>query len=355
MPRALVALRHIAVTNPFELITPLLVFAITFGAGWLVRSLVRKALRTWTARTESRTGMILQEALRTPSWIWVLILAVHLAVVGSDLPDRVLAPTTNILAGLWIVSITLMCMRLARDMVRFYGGQIPGALPVTTLTQNLAQIAVVILGLLVLLAQYRVAITPILTALGVGGLAVALALQDTLSNLFSGFYVAVAGQIRLGDYIKLNSGEEGYVTDIGWRSTIIRALANNYVIIPNAKLAQAIVTNYNLPGKHMGAGVQVGVDYDADPEQVLRVLRDLGKEAAKEIPGMLADPEPSAVFEPGFGDSSMNFTLNYQVAEFGNQFSVRQELRKRIVKRFREAGIVLSAPVKVVYLPGSHK
>src|SRR5439155_21783706 len=121
---------------------------------------------------------------RGPSFLWVFILSAHLAVVGSDLPDRIVAPTTNALAGLWILSITIMFMRLARDLVRFYGGQIPGALPVTTLTQNLAQIAVVMLGLLVLLAQYRVAITPILTALGVGGLAVALALQDTLSNLF---------------------------------------------------------------------------------------------------------------------------------------------------------------------------
>ena len=145
-------------------------------------------------------------------------------------------------------------------------------------------------GLLVLLAQYHVAITPILTALGVGGLAVALALQDTLSNLFSGFYVAVAGQIRLGDYIKLNTGEEGYVTDIGWRSTTIRALANNHVIIPNSKLAQAIVTNYYLPDKRMGAGVQVGVDYECDPEQVLKVLREIGLVGAQEIPGMLPDP-----------------------------------------------------------------
>jgi small-conductance mechanosensitive channel len=351
MPRALAALRQIAVTNPMELIWPLLVFAITFGAGLLIRRLVRKALRTWTSRTQSRTGQILQEALRSPSFLWVLILSVHLAVVGSDLPDRVLAPTTSILAGLWIISITLMGTRLARDLVRFYGGQIPGALPVTTLTQNLAQIAVVILGLLVLLAQYRVAITPILTALGVGGLAVALALQDTLSNLFSGFYVAVAGQIRLGDYIKLNTNEEGYVTDIGWRSTIIRGLANNYVIVPNSKLAQAIVTNYHLPDKSMGTGVQVGVDYESDPEEVLRVLREIGLEAAGQVPGMLATPPPSAVFDPGFGDSSMNFTLNFQVAEFANQFGVRQELRKRIVKRFRQAGIRLSAPVRVVYLP----
>ena len=123
----------------------------------------------------------------------------------------------------------------------------------------------VILGSLILLRHFNVSITPILTALGVGGLAVALALQDTLSNLFGGFYVAVAGQVRLGDYIKLNTGEEGYVTDIGWRCTTFRAPANNMIIVPNAKLAQAIVTNYNLPEKRMAANFVVTVGYDCDP------------------------------------------------------------------------------------------
>ena len=137
-----------------------------------------------------------------------------------------------------------MCIR-----DRYYGGQAPGALPVTTLSRNLAQLAVFLLGVVWLLAAFQVDIRPMLTALGVGGLAVALALQDTLSNLFSGFYVAVAGQVRLGDYIKLNTGEAGYVTDIGWRSTTIRELANNLIIVPNSKLSQAIVTNYHLPDR----------------------------------------------------------------------------------------------------------
>ena len=116
-----------------------------------------------------------------------------------------------------------------------------------------------ILGGLILLNHFNVSITPILTALGVGGLAVALALQDTLSNLFGGFYVAVAGQVRLGDYIKLNTGEEGYVTDIGWRCTTLPGTANNMIIVPNAKLAQAIVTNYYLPEKRMAANFQLTV------------------------------------------------------------------------------------------------
>ncbi len=141
--------------------------------------------------------------------------------------------------------------------------------------------------------------------MGVGGLAVALALQDTLSNLFSGFYVAVARQIRLGDYIRLNTGEEGYVTDIGWRSTTIESLNHNVILIPNDKLAQAIVTNFYLPEKRMAASVQVSVGYDSDPDHVERVLLDLARQGAFEIPGMLADPSPSVSFDPGFGESAL--------------------------------------------------
>src|SRR5262249_16602668 len=150
---------------------------------------------------------------------------------------------------------------------------------------------------------------PILTALGVGGLAVALALQDTLSNLFAGFYVAIARQVRLHDYIKLNTGEEGYVTDITWRSTTVRTLGNNMIIIPNAKLAQAVVTNYYLPEKRLWVPVVVSVSYSSDIEKVERVLLEEATHAAGQIPGLLADPAPSVRFEPGFGDSALGFTV----------------------------------------------
>jgi small-conductance mechanosensitive channel len=241
-------------------------------------------------------------------------------------------------------------MRIARDSIRFYGSQVAGALPVATLTQNLAQIAVVVLGALVVLDHFQVFITPMLTALGVGGLAVALAMQDTLSNLFGGFYVAVAGQVRLADYIKLNTGEEGYVTDIGWRSTTIRSLGNCMIIVPNAKLAQAIVTNYDLPEKRISAMLEVRVSYDCDPDGIERVLLDVAARGTREIPGMLAEPAPTVTFDPGFGDSALGLTLNYQVTEFASQFGVRNELRRRIFRRFREEGIRIPFPARAVYM-----
>jgi small-conductance mechanosensitive channel len=344
------AIRGILMHDPMELAWPAMIFAGVLAAGWLVRWLVLRALRAWTSRSGSRPGLILDEALRGPLLIWAVILAVHTAIQLSGLPEKATQWGARLLLVLWIASLTLMCMRIAGNLVRHYGGQAPGALPVTTLSRNLAQLAVLILGVVWLLGAFHVNITPILTALGVGGLAVALALQDTLSNLFSGFYVTVARQVRLGDYIKLNTGEAGYVTDIGWRATSIRDLANNLVVIPNSKLAQAIVTNYQLPEPRMSASLQVPVAYDSDPERVERVLAEVGRQAVGEIPGLLGDPAPEAAFDPGFGDFALGFTLSFQVAEFADQFRVRNELRKRILRRFREEGIRIPFPSRTVYI-----
>ncbi len=219
--------------------------------------------------------------------IWVLILGLHLAVQYSALPTRPMYWIGRTLLVLWVTSFTIMAAGLVGSLVRLYGSEVSAALPVTTLTQNLAQLAVVILGILVLLGLLGVPISAPLTALGVGGLAVALALQETLSNLFAGFYIAVAGQIRVGDYIKLNTGEEGYVIDISWRNTSIRVLANNLILIPDSKPAQAIVTNYYLPEKRMSVAIPVAVAYDSDPEKVERVLIETALEGTKEIPGLL--------------------------------------------------------------------
>lgn len=344
-------LLHSLGRHPALWIQPAVVFLVTLGIAYLLRRIFFGALRRWNERSHGRAIAVVRNALRGPSHIWNFILAIHFAIQSSDLPSRFTERSPEVLQVLFIASVTLMFMRIAGDMVRDFGDQIPGAVPVTTLSQNLAQLAVLILGVLVGLRVIGIEITPILTALGVGGLAVALALQDTLSNLFAGFYISVARQIRLGDYIKLmNTGEEGYVTDISWRATAMRGLSNNMVIVPNAKLAQSNVTNYYLPEKRMGISVQVNVGYGSDIDRVERVLLEIGKQAVKEVPGMVAEPSPSVTFDPGFLDSSLGFTLGVQIAEFSNQYSVRPELRRRILKRFREEGIEMPFPTRSVFM-----
>jgi len=248
--------------------------------------------------------------------------------------------------ALWIISLTMVLARLSGRMIRVYSSKLEGALPVGTLTEVLATLIIGILGALTLLQQvFEVDIKAILAALGVGGLAVALALQDTLSNLFAGFYVSVARQIRIGDFIKIDAGQSGYVQDIGWRSTTLEETAGNLIFIPNSKLSQSIVTNYNLPKRSMAVAITVPVAFTSDPSQVERILTEIASAATDQVPGLLKDPAPSVRMIPGFAETSMDFTLACHVAQYADQFLVQHELRKRIVLRFHEERITFrSAP-----------
>jgi small-conductance mechanosensitive channel len=343
-------IRQIALHEPLKLVMPACLLLAMLAAGYVVKRLLFRALQRWGQRTSSGVHVVVTGSIGGPIMIWSLMLGIYFATEALDLPERSTRLIEHTLLILTILSLTLMASRLVGNLIRHYGSRVPGATPVTTLTQNLAQLFIVLVGVLILLRHFGVSITPILTAFGVGGLAVALALQDTLSNLFAGFYVSVAGQVRLGDYIKLNTGEEGYVTDISWRSTTIRALANNMIIIPNAKLAQAVVTNYCLPERRMSLTIAISVSYDSDPDHIERVLLEEVEGAAGTITGLLAEPAPLVRFIPGFGDSALNFSLICQVAEFVDQFLVQHELRKRIWKRFRAERIDMPYPTRTVYL-----
>ena len=274
-----------------------------------------------------------------------MILGLHLATQNSEIPHRYLDYFPVTLKALWGLSLTLAASHFAGNMVRFYGSAVAGVRSVTSLSEKLVQFSILIVGLMWLLkVVFDVSLTPVLTTLGVGGLAVALALQDTLSNLFAGFYVSVSGLVRIGDYIKLNSGEEGFVADINWRCTTMRTRVNNLIVIPNNKLGQAIYTNYFLPDGRMVASILCGVAGDSDVDQVERVLTEEATTAAAEIEQVLSDPPPQVRFNPGPWNGSLVFQVVFSVTQFTDLPVTRSQLRKRFFKRLRKDGIVVFFP-----------
>jgi len=330
-------------------VVPLGVFLLCLAGGLVLRHVLFGFLRRWKQRSNSRIGAILIDTLRGPLLIWSLILGADLATRSSEAPAHYVNEIDTVLLALWIVSLTILAAKIAGNVVRFYGSHVSGqAAASATLSRNLAQIVMYLLGILILLNHLGVDIRPLLTALGVGGLAVALALQDTMANLFAGFYISVAGQVRLGDYVKLNSGEEGYVADITWRSTTLRQLTNNYVFVPNSKLGQANVTNYDLPNKTMGFSLNVRVAYDCDLDRVEAVLLEEARAAANEIPGMVAEIAPTVTLIPGFTDAALVLSVNYTVADFFSRIGVQSELSRRIYRRFQREGISMAAPTQTI-------
>jgi small-conductance mechanosensitive channel len=338
------------------LLWPTYLFLGFLVAGWAIRRVIFTRLRHWAASRPTQTASVVFDTLHGPFLLWMGILAIYIAAETSRLPQAYTDRSAKLLSALWIISLTLAFARLSGRLVRVYGSRMDSALPMGTLMEVLAVVVVGLLGLLTLLDEFGISIRTILGALGIGGLAVALALQDTLSNFFAGFYISLARQIRMGDFIKLQTSDAsniaGYVIDISWRSTTLREPSNNLIVIPNNKLAQSIVTNYSLPEKRVASQVGVGVSYDADPSKVEQVLASVAAAAIGQVPGLLKDPAPSVRLIPGFGDSSLNFSLNFSVTDYNDQFLVQHELRKRILRRFKEEGIEIPFPTRTVEFKG---
>jgi small-conductance mechanosensitive channel len=326
-----------------------ILLAVTAAALGL-RYLVIRTLWRWSAATQSPFSELILSSLRVPTFIWCILIGLYTAIDTIELPTRPSATALKLLFSLLVISITIAIANIVGGALRLGLRQNQAALPSTGLSLTAVKATIWIIGGLVLLSGLGISVTPLLTALGVGGLAVALALQDTLSNFFAGIHLLMERPIRVGDFIRLESGQEGYVEDIGWRTTRIRMLPNNMVIVPNGKLAQSILTNYYLPEPRMAVLIPISVSYHADPDHIERVLVEEASGAIGQLAGLLAEPPPFVRFIPGFGASSLDFTLICHVREFTDQFMIQHELRKGILKRFRSEGIQFPVSQQMVYL-----
>jgi len=321
------------------------------AAGLLfVRAMLFRILHQWATRTDTHFDDIIISSIKNPSLLLTVAIGIHLGLSFSDIPEKHLGYLSKVIHIIIILAVTLASANMAGRLFKNYIQKSNLPLPTTGLAYGILKGAILLIGFLICLSVLGISIAPLLTALGVGGLAVALALQDTLANLFAGIHILMEKSIRIGDFVRLETGQEGYIDDITWRATRVRMLPNNIVVVPNSKLAQSVVTNYYLPEKRMSLLIPIGVSYSADPEQVERILVDVAKKGALDIPGLLAEPEPFVRFIPGFGESSLDFTLTCQVREFVDQYLAQHELRKRIFKRFNEEGIEIPFPHRTVYL-----
>lgn len=206
------------------------------------------------------------------------------------------------------------------------------------------------LGVVLMLDQLGINISPLIAGLGLGGLAVALAVQPTLANLFAGTYVMTEGVVSPGDYIELEGGVAGYVVDVGWRSTRIRTWGNNLVIVPNSRFAETIITNYQLPVPAMNVFLPCGVSYDSDLYQVEKVCMEVMNDVLETNPDAVKDYSAYFGFD-SFGDSNVNFWLFLQAKDRFGSYTVQSDLMQRLHSRFRQEGIVINYPVRSLRLP----
>ena len=335
----------------FSDVSETIIILASIITGVIVQALAVRRLQKMAKTTQWKWDDVFIRALGKLPILWCTCFGAYVAIFTSDLPSMYVAFNRKLLGTILIISVSIFLARLIGDGIELMSGRRKGRIPSTTLFINGSRWLIYLTGVILVMQNLNIAITPIVTALGIGGLAVALALQDTLSNLFSGIQVIASRLVRVGDYIRLETGFEGYVTDVKTRHTTICSFPDsNRIVVPNSVLAGSIVVNYSMPQENLWIDLVVGVSYDSNLEHVEQVTCDVALDVAKEVEGGIPEHKPVLRYEE-FADSSINFRIRIYASKFKDQFALRHEFIKRLHARYREEGIEIPFPIRTIHMP----
>ncbi|MDP3064127.1 MAG: mechanosensitive ion channel [Chloroflexota bacterium] len=332
---------------------------VVFGAAVLISLASRFILNQVKARLTSRTGTVLDDliidAMTLPLALIIIVAGAYIALLQVSFLDAHLANIRNLFVVVYVFIGTMAAGRAINVALSWYGTEIATRTKtdmdekLIPVLRRIVTIVIYGIGLIIILDRFNVNISPLIAGLGISGLAVALALQPTLSNFLAGTYVMGDGIIRKGHYIALEGGPEGSVEEIGWRTTKLRHWQGNLIIMPNSKLAEAIVTNFDAPEPPVVFVVECGVSYKSDLKVVERVTLEVARQILQTFPEGAKDFQPVVRFKE-FGDSNINFAIVMKSVHRDGQFLLKHEFVKALHQRFTQEGIEIQYPARKLYM-----
>ena len=347
-----------------RLIVPACILVISLCIGVVLNQLLIKKLSERVEKTDSEIMEIFFRAMQGVPISLCLVTGLYWIVNTADeLPAGIVKIFSYVLFTVIVFSLTRVCERTLSGFIRL---KFSGSSDMTqsTLLDTIFRVAIYASGILIILDYFEISIAPIMAAMGVGGMAVAFGVRETLENIFSGLQIIISKQLRVNDYIKLSTGDEGRVTDINWRYiTITPPSDSNVVVIPNKVIAGSVTTNYSQPRDDIVLVVPIGVGYESDLEHVERVTVEVARELQIKIDGYEPEfdengidksPLAPVVRYQAFNDSSIDFNAVMHVRSFTNQYILKHEFIKAITKRYREEGINIPFPIRTLDLPDGY-
>ena len=326
-------------------------------AAFVFHKLIFPLIVRFTHRTPTDLDSRLVKSVRWPTTLGFVVLGAYLAfTVPLDLTESQQSQVDTVGQALGVMIVITVVVGLLSSAIDWYLASLATSATrvvdrrLLPLIRRAGGVIIYAIGGLLMMDVLGINISPLIAGLGLGGLAVALAIQPTLANLFAGTYVMTEGVIATGDYIQLENGLKGYVVEVGWRSTRIRDWRNNLVVVPNSKFAETIITNFQQPTHAVNVYFECGTSYDSDLYRV--------EEICLEVMDTVVDSHPMAIKEYGkyfafdnFGDSNVNFWLFVQATDRWGSFVVQSDMMKLLHKRFQEEGIVINYPVRTLQFP----
>ena len=347
-----------------DLIIVACILVVALIVGIALNRLLTRKLEAKVEASDSELMEIFFRAMKGVPISLCLVIGLYWGVQAADLPASLDKIFSYVLFTVIIFSLTRVCERTLSGFIRL---KFSGSSDMTqsTLLDTILRVAIYASGVLIVLDYFNISIAPIMAAMGVGGMAVAFGVRETLENIFSGLQIIVSKQLRVNDYIRLSTGDEGRVTDINWRYiTVTPPSDSNVVVIPNKVIASSVITNFSQPRDDIILVVPIGVGYESDLDQVERVTIEVARELQIKIDGYEPQFDENGkdinLFAPvvryqKFNDSSIDFNAVMHVRSFTNQYILKHEFIKAIKKRFDAEGINIPFPIRTLDLPADTK
>lgn len=329
--------------------------AMLFLAGALVgygiETIVMSAARTWAKRTRWRFDDAVVDALHPSVAALAFVVVVwtglhYLPIIFSDTTVLII---DNASISVGVFAAALGAVRIVRVLLHARAASQARWRPLAVTGSRIIALIVYVVAFLVVINHFGIEITPILTTLGIAGLAVALALQDTLANVFSGIWIQTQGSMQPGHYIRLEDQKlEGFVDEVGWRTTKVRTLPGNLIVIPNQAVAKTTITDFSSPEPKMGTSITIMTGFEADPERVVPLMLEECMAAADEVSFILKEPAPAARLNKAV-ENGWEYWMSIWVPHYYNQWNAQGYVLNRIRKRFLREGIRMPYPIREIY------
>ncbi len=340
-----------------DILSSILLIIGSIVAAFLIHFILEKYISRLTKMTKTTLDDELLQSIKRPIFLFSIIIGIYISLLRINSLEPYHPLMFKAFLIFLIFSATYTIVRIFSTFISWHGRTLSSNdasndnfMPII---QKIFSVFIYLLALVIVLDQMGVKVTALVASLGVASLAVALALQETLSNFFSGLYLIADKPFKKGDFIKLETGEEGYVDEVGWRSTKIKLLKNNMIILPNSKIAQSRITNYCNHEKEMSFVLQCGVAYGSDLDKVEKVTINVTKDVLRKTDGGIKNFEPFIRYHT-FGDSNIQFSIILRINDYVSNYLVVHELIKTLTKEYAKQGIEISWPVRKVFMHKSH-
>ena len=341
-------------TDIEEILIALLVVTIGLLISWALATQARRIMHLITKTTQTEIDDFLAEAIKGPLILSIAISSIYAGLNILSYMD----PYLRTIEKIWVAFILFFIVSASRRIVLGLldwisrNGEVsglPGFDPRSMpFLKRIINVVIITIGALLVLDVIGVSISPLLAGLGLGGLAVALALQPLLSNIFASSYVITDSSIAVGDFVEVSGGPLGIVEDIGWRATRIRTFDNNIVMVPNAAVADSIITNFDSADARADARVDCGIAYEEDLDRVESIVVE---EMNKLLEYDYVDTARKPLFRYSeFGDSNINFFVKMRAVTWADSFTLKHEMMKHIHRRLTSEGIVINYPARRLML-----